>query len=37
MAVVMMTSNLDKKHQESIITLVVVLLEIKPFCDGSQN
>ena len=31
MAVVMMTSNLDKKHQENIITFVVVILEINYF------
>ena len=31
MAVMMTTSNLDKKHQENIITLVVVLLEINYF------
>jgi hypothetical protein len=29
--VVVMTFNLDKKHQENIITFVVVLLEINHF------
>jgi hypothetical protein len=31
MAGMMTTSNLDKKHQENIITFVVVLLEINYF------